>query len=471
MKIFNRYIKIISSVFLCTILWSCKKFIDIAPPDSKIVSEVVFSNDETAIAAVMGMYHQLYEARFSSGSRLGSVTYLGALSADEIRLGISSTVLIQFEDNEIVADNSTASTIWISGYNIIYHANAILKGLESSSGLSDDVKQELEGSAKFIRAFTHFYLLNFYGDVPLITSTDYNSNTLAARNSVEEVYSQIMQDLTDAYGLLSTEYPDADRTRANKSVVAAFLARVYLYRGDWINAELMASKVIGETSTYELLDDLNNVFLKDSREAIWSITPIGAVNHTKEGNSFILFGGPWYFTPCVLTDGLVNAFENGDKRYANWVGVSVANGITYYYPYKYKVSYSYQGTVTEHSSVIRLAEMYLIRAEARIQQNKIPEGIADLNILRDRARGDNQGDLPALLTTLSKEDALLKVEQERRIELFTEWGHRWLDLKRTGRATSVLGPLKIGWESTDLLYPIPESERDKNPNLGQNDGY
>lgn len=116
--------------------------------------------------------------------------------------------------------------------------------------------------------------------------------------------------------------------------------------------------------------------------------------------------------------------------------------------------------------VMRLAEQYLIRAEARIQQGKLDDGRNDLDAIRHRAG------LPNLSTSLTQPALLLAVEQERKVELFAEWGHRWFDLKRTKRADAVLGPIKgANWQSTDTLYPIPSDAIRTNANLTQNEGY
>ena len=123
-----------------------------------------------------------------------------------------------------------------------------------------------------------------------------------------------------------------------------------------------------------------------------------------------------------------------------------------------------------------MAEQYLIRAEARINQDNIQKGIEDLNVLRNRARAvatvEVPDPIPPLKSNLSKSDALLAVEKERRLEFFAEWGHRWLDLKRTNRANDILSIVKaINWQSTDVLYPIPSTEIINNKNLKQNEGY
>ena len=118
--------------------------------------------------------------------------------------------------------------------------------------------------------------------------------------------------------------------------------------------------------------------------------------------------------------------------------------------------------------VLRLAEQYLIRAEAKAYQDKLTDAIQDLDIIRNRAGLSLIGDTNP---SISKNDFLLAIEQERKVEMFSEWGHRWLDLKRTERAGQILGALKPDWQDTDQLYPIPNSERLVNPRLTQNPGY
>jgi hypothetical protein len=121
--------------------------------------------------------------------------------------------------------------------------------------------------------------------------------------------------------------------------------------------------------------------------------------------------------------------------------------------------------VEEYSMILRFAEQYLVRAEARAHLNNLAGAKEDLDVIRSRAG------LPELADDLSQDQMLLAVEQERRIELFAEWGHRWFDLRRTGRSLEVLSPLKPGITTTDLYYPIPLDAMNTNPNLVQNEGY
>ncbi|WP_316930081.1 RagB/SusD family nutrient uptake outer membrane protein [Gillisia sp. Hel_I_29] len=149
-----------------------------------------------------------------------------------------------------------------------------------------------------------------------------------------------------------------------------------------------------------------------------------------------------------------------------WLGYS--EPVDAYFPHKYKIRNSSDFPIVEYSMVFRLAEQYLIRAEAKFQQNDISAGLEDLNVLRDRA---GIGSLSLDNINTEEEELIAIILEERRRELFAEWGHRWLDLKRTEMAEKVLGDNKPSWEQTNLLFPIPQEERLKNPNLSQNPGY
>ena len=442
-------------------LTSCEDFVDIEPPKTQIISETVFADDASASSALMGIYSRMIRSGFASGD-LSSFTLYGGLSADELINYASNRD--EFSTNSVDIDNGALrANLWTQPYEYIYSANAVIEGLKSTTAVTEELKQQLEGEAKFIRAFCYFYLTNLFGDVPLHLTTDYRITSVASRTSQSQVLQQIITDLSEARSLLSDDYITEERVRPNKSVATALLARVYLYTQDWASAEIQTSTLIDNTRTYVLEDDLNNVFLAASTEAIWQLKPVEQGFNTNEGRFFILMGSPVNENGVELSTELLNAFKIGDNRFTSWVN-SFNEGLdTFFYPFKYKINEGDAGL--EYSMVFRLAEQYLIRAEARAQQGNIAGAQADLNRIRNRAGLDNTmaNDQPGLL---------LAIEQERQVELFMEWGHRWLDLKRTNRADVVLEPLKSpNWQPTDVLYPIPQQERDNNPNITQNLGY
>jgi starch-binding outer membrane protein, SusD/RagB family len=190
----------------------------------------------------------------------------------------------------------------------------------------------------------------------------------------------------------------------------------------------------------------------------------------KDARYFILTTAPTSANPFELSNLLLTAFEANDNRKVSWVGSILSGGITYNYPNKYKKgNFDVAQPITEYSMVLRLAEQYLIRAEARAKQNNLSGAIADLDTIRTRAN------LPKLADNLSKDQVLAATEQERRIELFTEWGHRWLDLKRTNRIDAVMTNVAVKkgttWNSDWQYYPIPLTDIQRNRNLMQNTGY
>jgi hypothetical protein len=472
-KIMNSIFNLAILLFIMTIC-SCRKFIEVESPYTSFNGENVYTTDATAISAVTAMF-----LKIGTGDGISNIGFAAGLSADELTLfpGNSTTIIAYFQNELSVA---TAPQYWPTLYQEIYLANAAIEGLSKSNTLTPEVKQQLLGESKFIRAFCYFYLVNIYGDVPLVVNTNYKENSLMSRIATNQVWQQITTDLLEAKDLLNPNYVGADvvtintsteRVRPNKWTAAALLSRVYLYTGDWQKAEAECTEIIKITSLYDTVS-LNNAFLKNpmvNKEAIWQIQPTISGWNTSEARVYILptTGPNTALNPVSLNKEVVYSFEASDARRTNWIrGIKVGSD-SFYYAYKYK-SATLNAPITENLTVFRLAEQYLIRAEARIQQDNILEAKNDLNIIRKRAGLGNTtaNDKPSLLTAILN---------ERRVELFCEWGHRWFDLKRTNKIDQVMSmetPLKGGaWQSTDKLYPISISELAANPNLVQTPGY
>lgn len=469
----------------------CKKFVEIGSPQTQLSENNTFSNDQTAISVLTGIYaNQAMGSGIFTGQN--SLSLIGGLSADEFNVfsGISSGLQQTFQNklDESIRNTgalgSGALACWASGYESIIKCNAAIEGLNNSATLTDNVKRQLLGEAKFVRAFFYFYLTNLYGDVPLILTTDYVINSTISRSSKAEVYAQIINDLKEAKQLLSDQFLDGDlqafsvapeRVRPTTWAASALLARVFLYDQNFTNAEAEASRVI-DNSIFNL-SSLNNSFLKASlgnNEAIWQLQPVLPNFNTPEGPTFLITSdGPRIW----LSNELLNSFEPNDQRRfnRNWIDSLEVSGTTYYFPYKYKIKSSPEVTnetgsaaMSEFVMVLRLSEQYLIRAEARAAENNIAGAQNDINIVRTRAGLPN--------TTASDSESLIAaIQHERQTELFSEWGHRWLDLKRTGKideVMSIVTPQKGGtWETRDQLYPIPVSEIQLNPNMTQTPGY
>ncbi len=445
--------------------YSCSKLIQVPPPENQISAADVFSTDRNATSAIIGIYTEIMD---NSRSLLnGGMSLYGGLSSDELRRTTTFDNEDAFTRNALSSQNPLCSSLYTTSYPWIYDCNTILEKVPSSTGISTAVKESLQGEARFIRALIFFYLVNLYGDIPLVTTTDYNANSQLPRAPSSLIYQQIIADLKEAQSLLPEDYittsafPNA-RIRPNKYAATALLARVYLYQRDWVHAAQEASTVINN-NVYQLETDLNKVFLSESREAIWELQPVHDNIGTAEGSFFVPSDTVNPRPAYTLANPLLGSFEAGDLRLRYWTGSSRTDSSQYTYPFKYKLPTD-TPLNRECNIVLRLAEQYLIRSEATAQQGNIAAAAADLDRLRHRA---------GLSQTLSanQADLLDAVRHERQIEFFAEWGHRWLDLKRTRQIDSILAADKLGWTSQAALYPIPFTELLHNDKLIQNPGY
>lgn len=438
----------------------CDQFLDVDVPNSQLTGNLVFEDRTTANAAMADIYSKLRDSGMLTGQPIGTGISLGMYADELVYYGSSDENSSFLFNNTLLANTASVAQLWNESYHVIYCANAVIAGCMNSKALSAADKKQFIGEAIFVRALVHFYLTNVYGGVPYITATDYEVNRLATRMPTALVYDSIIADLNQAIAALPADYSTADRVRPNRSVANALMARVYLYKGDWAEASNAASAVLNNTD-YVWENDIDKTFLKDCTATIWQFAPKLEGNNADEGATFIFESGPPPFVG--LSPELFHSFANNDLRKTHWI-TSVTEGMnTWYHANKYKQNGN-TGTSVEYSIVFRLAEQYLIRAEARARQGELIGAKEDLNLVRHTA-GLSDTD------AVSAGEIIAAVLQERRFELFTEYGHRYFDLKRNGAVDTVLALVKPGWNSTDALWPIPEAELLANPNLTQNPSY
>lgn len=271
----DNYIKKILAFSLAFFLFSCNKLVEIPEPKDTLTTVKVFTTDAQANSAMAGVLTQMINGSVGIGqaaSFRGGVTVYNGLSADELTDVINNRSL--YSTNSLIAGND--DKMWETAYVTIYGANAIIEGIEASKSpaLKEKARLELSAEAKFMRAFSYFYLVNTYGDVALSLTTDFNKTKDLPRTAVATVYQQIINDLLDAVKGLPEDYAagGGERIRANKWVAKALLARVYLFTGNNAGAVKEATEVMAKTSLYQLETmDLNRVFLKNSSEAIWQL--------------------------------------------------------------------------------------------------------------------------------------------------------------------------------------------------------
>jgi hypothetical protein len=453
-----------------TLFVACKRLIEIPPPSNEITQSAVFADSGDVMSAIAGIYDNFGVTGYNPSFLSGSITINTGMSGDElVPASTNQAADFQFYQNAISNTNGTDESLWQNAYTCLYQINVCLSGVAGSSAISPALKQQLTGEILVNRALCYFNLVNLFGPVPLVTTTDYQLNQTLPRTPEDSIYNQMIADLTGAQTMLTPNYPSAGRARPNLYTADALLAKVYLYAHQWQNADSTATSIIN-SGLYSLNSNLNTVFLDGSNEAIWQILTAGSQNgQTAEASEFVppaSFLVPDY----SLTDTLIAAFEPGDEREQDWVDSNTVSendsNVVYYYPYKYK-NISIYATPAEDYMVFRLAEIYLIRAEAQAEGagNGIPGAIADLNVIRNRAGLANYAG------GMDQASVLAAIYHERQVELFCEWGNRWFDLKRTGAIDAVLGGEKPGWTGTDSLYPVPLPELQNNPFLTQNAGY
>jgi len=472
-------------------LSACRKFVSIDPPTHALVQETVFKDAKTTAAAIRQTYFLIAGSNY--GTHGTSTSVLNALYPDEYRLTTSHIGLNMIYTNAPDAVESIFTVFWNNSYADIYRTNVIIEGLEAyGASIEKSIKDHMIGEAKFLRAYVYFQLVNVYGDVPLILSTDYEKNRLLPRTAQGLVYKQIIKDLTEAKALMRSDYLDWDNTtvtttrlRATKEVAAALLSRVYLYSGQWDKAETEATEVISASTVYTLEPIPADAFNVASKETLLAFDDQGG-RRPRAASIYVLNADPNNSTSPnaigVISDTLFNSFEAGDNRKRDWIGVFTTGGNSYHFANKYRSS----TTLTQYDCAMRLAEVYLIRAEARLEQGLRDLAIDDLNVIRGRARGEAStvvpNPLPELPYTLTEEQIRKAMEKERFTELFIE-GHRWFDLKRwkglnnpaISRADEVMPAIaaKKGttWQPHLKLLPIPQKQLELNVNLEQNKGY
>lgn len=441
-----------AAILVLMVLPSCEKFVDTNLPSDRLPADIALNSDKSLVAALSGAYASIQNIS-------ASTVRLTNLFSDEMLISNAAGSDLQAQENTY--DETVDYQFFPNFYKAIYNTNLIIEFLEKPNAISPAVAVQVKGECKFLRAYCYYRLAGFYGNPPLVLTSDVTISNTVGNTPSAQIYEAIVQDLREAKNLLPVNYPSADRVRANKYAVSALLARVYLLQHDWINAELEATAVIDATAVYNMPIDLNEVFIKDSPETIWQLWRLEG--NTAFATSFIPTSTANIF--YQLRPGLVNAFDPADKRKTNWMKAGTGAASTTYYPYKYKQRGTTTGTATEYEVMFRLAEQYLIRAEARAQQaGKLGDGLADLNIVHQRSN-------TMALASADQDDLLLKIENERRLELMTEEGLRWLDLNRTGRTAFWLSPIKPTFTAKSVLVPYSTTILLANPNLKQNPDY
>lgn len=441
------------SVFL--LITSCEKELEINPTDN-LPGELAFTSEANIAAILVGTYDEAGQAATYGGRLQMMVDLLG--TSNQVFWGGTFLDPRQAFTKDVLVDNGFVDGIWSNSYETINQANLVIDNLETVTSSTEE-KDRIEGEAKFLRALNYFDLVRNFGasyipgqtnsqlGVPLRLSgiVDYSANQEAARNTVEEVYAQVISDATDAYNLL----PDANSFYADKYAAQALLARVYFQQGNYTDARDAANDVLvnsGHSLTSTYASAFNNDV--DSSEDIFTfqVTSQTGTNQLITHYSSEADGGRG--GDITIEDAYLALFDDPTEERANFTYINPANDR------RLTLKYTNQfGNII----VFRTAEMHLIRLESnfRLGTSVGLAPLTEINALRARS-----GALP-LLGPLT----LDLIFNERQLELAFE-GFILHDVKRTQR--SING---IAWDDTSLVFPIPQSEIDTNPLMVQNQGY
>lgn len=455
---FNRYISIIILFTAVAFTSSCKKILDVVSPNS-VADEDVFKTAAGLRNARIGMYATLEDQNYYGAN----YPLLAECYSDNGTTGGYDVIdLNDIAARAVQPSNIYVEKMYIAIYNTIYTANKIINNADKVKDDADE-KSNITGEAYFVRALANFDLLRMFGEhwdktskygISIVTTSD-AVKTPVARSTVEQTYQQIITDLNTAISDLNA---DNGRQYVSAAAAKALLARVYLYYGDKTKAATFATDIINDAN-YELLGaaDFSQVYTKKlTTESVFEL--VFDLQHPSYYNTETYLRDDALRSDVIfLANGSLNDFFQGRPDDARAALVDFDNVDVSIQPDGRTQKYRGEATKDNSAYVIRLAEMYLIRAEAKGRT----QGLADLNALRD-ARG-----LDALTSGNVSTDAkfINAILDERRAELNFE-GHRLFDLARTHKVSDVLG------EGVQPIMPIPQREiAATNGVVAQNPGY
>lgn len=455
----NKFFKYIALGLSITAFTACESELDQVKPVNSVEEATILNAEQNIQSILVGAYDALSSTNLYGGNIMRNAELLGADPvARDLRWRGTFIDPSEVYNKNMLVTNGEASSMWLSAYNAINVCNTVLENVSKITDVNR--RSRTEGEALFIRATLHFELVRFFAKqyevgqtnsqagVPIVTKSTSLANFVEvkpSRNTVEDVYNTVIADLTKAETLL----PVSNGFYADRATVAAMLSRVYLQKSDFANARDAANRVIN-SGKYNLVPVYAFCFnnLKNSAEDVFAIqiTVQDGVNNMATFFAGAVVGGRG---DMQIQNPHLNLYETGDARRALFY-LDAGRGRIH--------SGKWNNVVAANINIIRLAEMFLTRAECNFRLNTSvgAAAIDDINRIRTRVG------LPARATN---DLTLANILRERHLELAFE-GLRIHDQKRT--RTNVGSRA-----STDpkLIYPIPFREINANPNLTQNETY
>lgn len=476
-----------SLVLIALTVVSCKKeFLEIDPKQNTDAGKAI-----TDIAGLRAAVTGVYSLLQSADNYGRTSTLLPDLMADNLYISVLNANRYQPQDQYVTSANDGMATgLWNNLYTVVANSNLIIeKGPGITIAAADTAeKRRLVGQAYALRALAYFDLARFFAQpynftadashlgVPVLTTTSTDKSNIAApaRNTVKQTYDQIISDLNSAINNLSsyTSTSSTAKGKFNLYGAQALLSRVYLYKGDWQGAADMASAVIS-ANKYTLLP--RATFVDDFKKQYNSESIFEVANTTTDNlstNSIGYFFNQSGYGDALATDGLYNSYSSTDVR-KGFMTRSKRSGSGGENPANIVNKYSNVSTFDENLKVIRLAELYLNRAEANAHLGKEDLARTDVNVIIGRSNSDATALVPLTTTGSALLTAILN---ERRKELAFE-GHRLFDLTRNKLSFTKIRrggiAIEVTYPNNKTILPIPQRELDANPNIRgqQNPGY
>lgn len=428
---------------------SCSDFLD-QKPDNYISDAAVIKTLSSAKAALNGAYHDLASTSYYGG------VYFDAgvnLAADNVTWTGSLNYYYDFDTHQYSAENQLLSYAWYAIYATVNQTNQVIDKVTVLNDGSESERRRIIAEATVIRSLAFFDLARTWGNIPVVKQATSSPTQFdgVKQTKAKDVYRLVVDDVLAIYNDLSEL---SDRVHVTRSAADAFLARVYLYLEQWDKAEQYASKVI-DNGNYTLGTIRDLIDNKETAESIWELAY--SSSFTNQQSTYWRSpdqGGRHEWGPSKeLVQLLADPTVGGDRK-AFYQDFSSAQVPDYFVGTLY-----HRSTLDDDVIIFRLAEQYLIRAEARANQQNVSGALSDLNIIRRRAN------VSEIVDVASTQELLNLIADERRVELALE-PHRWFDLIRTGKAESVLGI-----KTYQTLFPIPYNDIQADKDLVQNDNY
>ncbi len=465
-------------IFVALSITSCSDFLD-REPISDLAEDNFFKTGADAESALVAAYDALQSEfyifdRFTNGDVIADNCYAGGDNPNNFQL----------DEFTLTASNANVERDWAYLYEGISRASTVLDNVPDieSTDLAAARKTEILAEASFLRAYHYFQLVNLWGEVPLVlgkvNSTE-PSVVFQSKVSVQEVYDAIISDLKFAAENLPLSHPQQEQ-RATKGAANAMLTKAYAHQPnpDWEMVKAHASEVIN-SGVYQLLPNYDDLWIPTNENTSESIFEVQFIGGTNEAN-----WGPQLWLPPSLTDDgwrkfntpskdLIAAFDAENDAIRKGASILFENGLPWQdpdfpngsVPFPYKQREANGWSSANNYVLLRLADVILLLAEAENELGNTGIAAIELNKIRTRVELVNT-------SAMGQDDLRTAIYKERRLELAFE-GHRWYDLKRSDTAMGIMNALGRNYdvEEYELLWPIPQSELDRNPNLTQNTGY